>query len=174
YDVAIQEDGTAQSRATVAYDYSARRASNDPAVNPEYHGPLDYDNLMQLFIPAGSSLISAEDVTYEPTIVAIDDATIIVSQVTVPYDGGERFQFSYQTGVVTTQVGDYSRYRLLVQKQPGTLADSVSVQITLPPEAQVVSVSPQPSASYNLDQPILEFQFALTSDQQIEVIYTPN
>src|SRR5699024_10555257 len=49
YDISIQEDGTAESRATVTYDYSARRASSDPAVNPDFHGPLDYGNLMQSF-----------------------------------------------------------------------------------------------------------------------------
>jgi hypothetical protein len=174
YDVTLQEDGTALSRATVAYDYSARRASTDPAVNPDFHGPLDYDNLMQLFVPSGTALVSADDLTYEPTVVTDEGATIFVSQVRVPYDGGERFQFSYQTGSVITQIGDYSRYRLLVQKQPGTLADSVSVQIALPAEAVVISVSPEPSASYSLDQPILEFQFTLTTDQQIEVVYAPN
>jgi hypothetical protein len=172
YDVTIQEDGSAQSRTTVAYDYSARRASADPAVNPEYHGPLDYDNLMQLFVPPESSLVAAENLPYDPQVVTGDGLIIFVSQVTVPYDTGERFQFSYNTGPVTTQIGDYSRYRLLIQKQPGTLADAVSVQITLPAEAAVISVSPEPSASYSLDQPILEFQFSLASDQNIEVIYS--
>lgn len=174
YDVALQVDGTAQSRTTIVYDYSARRAALDPAVNPEFHGPLDYDNLVQLFVPLGSTLLTTDNLVYEPQVVVGDGSGIIVAQVTVPYDTGERFQFTYHTGPVTTQIGDYYRYRLLVQKQPGALANAVSVQITLPAEAAVINVSPEPSASYSLDNPILEFQFALSADQRIEVVYSPN
>lgn len=172
YDVAIQPDGSAQSRATIAYDYSARRADADPAIDPVYHGPLDYDNLMQLFVPLGSSLTGTNNLTYEPEAVAAEDVAIFVSHVTIPYDGSERFQLSYNTGTVTTQIGDYYRYRLLIQKQPGTIADGVSVQVTLPAAAGVLRVSPEPRATYTLDQPILEFDFALASDQQIEIIYS--
>lgn len=174
YDVAVQEDGTAQSRVTVAYDYSARRASTDPAVNPEYHGPLDYNNLLQVFVPSGSFLTDTDNLVYAPQIVTSEGATVLVSQVTVPYDTGERFQYTYSPGTVSTPIGDYFHYRLLIQKQPGTRADTVNVQVTLPAQATVIHVSPEPSASYILDQPILEFQFPLLADQQIEVIYRLN
>src|SRR5690606_15859649 len=56
YDVEINDDGSLNSRATVAYDYPAALAEKDPAVDPEHYGPLDYSNLLQVFVPDGSEL----------------------------------------------------------------------------------------------------------------------
>src|SRR5690606_27636421 len=49
YDVDIQSNRSVESRATVLYDYAASIAELDPAVNENYHGRLDYNNLLQLF-----------------------------------------------------------------------------------------------------------------------------
>ncbi|NDJ59852.1 MAG: DUF4012 domain-containing protein, partial [Chloroflexi bacterium] len=48
YNVEIQLDGTLNSRTTIEYAYEERLAQADPAVNPEFHGPLDYNNLLQV------------------------------------------------------------------------------------------------------------------------------
>lgn len=171
YDIEIQSDGSLNSRVTVAYDYSDRTASADPAVDPEHHGPLDYNNLLQVFVPLGSEL-TGTNLTFEPQTANTDQHTIFVSNNTIAYDSTERLQFSYATPPLIETVGAYSRYQLNVQKQLGTIADPIGVQVTLPADAQVVRVSPQPVASYNLDNPILEFRFTLNTDQQIEIIYS--
>lgn len=172
YDVDIQNDGSLKSRLTVAYDYSARVAEQDPAVNPEFHGPLDYDNLLQVFVPPATQLTSANNLQSEPIRVDTDRNTAFVTNVTVDYDTSARYQLLYEVPQRVENIGAYRRYRLLIQKQPGTLAEVVNVQVSLPPGASILNVTPQESARYSLDRPILEFRLDLASDHWIEVTYT--
>ena len=119
YDVEILPDGVLQSRATVAYDYSALVARNDPAIHPRHYNYIDYHNLLQVFVPAGSALTGASNLIVPPQSVTTDTHTIFVTQTEVEYNSGERFQFSYSTPALVERFGPYRRYRLLVQKQPG-------------------------------------------------------
>lgn len=170
YDVTIQDDGSLSSRLAVAYDYSARVAENDPAVAPA-HGDLDYRSLVQVFVPVQSTLSEATNLPAEPVVVLSETHTAFVARASVDYNHSERYQFRYSTPPLVTQEGPYYRYKLLVQKQPGTLTEPLNVQITLPAGARTVYTDPQAAASYSLDQPVLEFRLTLTSDQTIEVVY---
>ena len=152
YDVDLQADGTVNGRTTVAYDYSARVAANDPGVNPDLNGPLDYSNLFQLFVPPGTTLTGTTNISTTPTVVYNDTTAEFVTPLFIPYDSAQRFQFDYQTQPVVDDLGPYKRYRLLVQKQPGTAANAVSVQIILPPGMSAVDISPAPAATYILDR----------------------
>src|SRR5690606_14409030 len=171
YDADIQADGTLRSRATISYDYSDRVASADPAVDPQYHGQLDYNNLLQVFVPLGSRIETTSNLPQPPRVVEADGHNIFVSRVSVPYDTSQRFQYSYATPPLVEKIGPYQRYRLLIQKQPGTNANPVNMQVTLPAGARPIGISPEPATSYQLDRPILEFRFMLDSDRWIEVIY---
>jgi hypothetical protein len=171
YDVDIQSDGTVKSRLTVSYDYSKRVAAEDPAVNPKYHGPLDYDNLLQVFLSPGSIIGSTTNFSSPPKQLDTTSHTSLISEVTVPYDTSERFQLIYQTPPLIETIGNYHRYRLLIQKQPGTIADAINLQVSLPTNAKILNVSPPQSASYSLEKPVLEFGLNLTSDVWIEIIY---
>ena len=75
------------------------------------------------------------------------------------------------TPALIESIGTYKRYRLLVQKQIGTIADTVNVQISLPQGAEVVSITPAPVTTFNLDNLILDINLDLTTDQWVEVIY---
>jgi hypothetical protein len=172
YDVAIQPDGSLQGRAAISYDYSAAVAANDPAVKPEHYGnQIDYFNLMQIFVPKGSIVTGADNLQSDLKTVAGDKLTIFVTGTKVLFDSSERFQVSYTTPALIEPFGPYKRYRLLLQKQPGTPGDVTSVQVTLPPGSNVISVSPSPVATYTLDNPIMEFRTQLTTDQWIEIIF---
>lgn len=171
YDVELLADQSAYGRVSIDYDYSAQVAELDPAVDEEFHGPLDYTNLLQVFVPAGSTLAASDGFLTEPQVVDSDGHTVFISRLAVPYDSAEHFEYEYQIPGVVADFGASQRYRLLVQKQPGTLAQPATVQIRLPPGATLMSASPTPAASYVLDQPILEFQLTLASDQRVEVIY---
>lgn len=171
YDVDIQTDGSLRSRATVAYDYSDRIASADPAIDPQFHGPLDYNNLLQVFVPLGSELETTSNLPQGARVVNVDNHSIFVARVGVPYDTSARFQYTYQTPRLVETVGPYQRYRLLIQKQPGTRGNAVNVQVTLPADATTIGITPPPAASYNLDRPIVEFRLVLETDQWIEIIY---
>ena len=170
-DVDIQDDGTLNNRLAIAYDYSDRVAASDPAVNPLSNGPLDYSNLMQVFVPRNSVIELSENFSTEPRIVDQDSHTLFVTRVAVPYDTDQRFQYTYQTPPMIDTVGPYQRYRLQIQKQPGSQGDAVDVQVTLPANANAISITPAPATQYLLDRPIIEFRLDLATDQWIEVTY---
>jgi hypothetical protein len=115
--------------------------------------------------------VDIDNLSQTPDIVADAAHTVFVSRINVPYDEGERVQYSYETPPLVGQIGAYSHYRLLVQKQPGTSGDAVHVQVSLPPGARIISASPDPLASYELDQPVLDFRLDLSTDQWLEIIY---
>mgnify|MGYP005845513983 CR=1 FL=1 len=170
-DVRIQPDGSFVNRATLTYDYPASVAENDPAVNPEFHGPLDYRNLLQVFVPAGSALLDTVNFPIVPTQVLDSNHTRLVTRFGIPYNTSDRFQLDYSSPLRVETFGAFSRYRLLIQKQAGTLGETVDLQISLPPGAEIISVTPQTIATYDLDRPILEFRLRLTTDQWVEIIY---
>jgi hypothetical protein len=171
YDVDIQPDGALKNRLAVAYDYAARVAEADPAVRPE-NGPLDYRSLLQVFVPANSQLGDTNNLSIEPVVAPTDTHTIFVSQIGIDYNQSERYQFSYTTPDLILQLGPYRRYRLVLQKQPGMMGEYVSVQVTLPKGARAISTSPEPAASYSLENPVLEFRVELVKDEEIEIIFT--
>jgi hypothetical protein len=172
YDVEIHNDGTLSSRLAVAYDYSARVAENDPAVGTQ-HGTLNYNSLMQVFVPANSVLTSSNNLPIEPTAAPLDTHTIFVSQIGLDYNQSERYQFTYTTPALIEDLGSYRRYKLVLQKQPGMLGEFVNVQVTLPKGASTVSTTPAAAASYSLENPILEFRVELVTDETIEIIFKP-
>lgn len=171
YDVDIQADGSIRGRATLDYDYSASVATKDPGYNPEFNGPADYNNLVQLFVPTGTTLTEENNLTNPPTVVNNSANTEFVTRLYIPFDSTQRFQFSYLTKPLVETLGSFKRYRLLVQKQPGTPANDLNVQVMLPANATIISTSPEASASYNLDRPIVEFRSDLTVDRWFEIIY---
>jgi hypothetical protein len=171
YDVELQSDNSAISRTTILYDYPAAVAENDPAVNEQYHGRLDYNNLLQVYTPPKNTLIGDARDIFEPILLSNPTNSQIIYRLQVAYDNSERVQFSYTSPDVIQTVGEFSRYGLLLQKQPGTRAELVNVQVTLPSGTETISISPEPIASYNVGQPILEFRFEMASDKKIEIVY---
>lgn len=173
YDVEIQPDGTLACRTAISYDFPARLAEEDPAAQPTHHqGSIDYNNLMQVFVPANSTLTDFTNLIREPAIVQTETHTIFTETVLVRYNQSERFVFSYTTPVLVEAFGPYRRYTLHVEKQPGMISELVNVQVTLPAGARTVHVTPKADASYQLEQPVLEFRINLETDQTIEIIYT--
>ena len=172
YDVDIQSDRSIQSRATVLYDYAATVADQDPAVNEAFHGPLDYNYLLQMYVPAASTLSDAIGDVFRTEQVTSESHSLFVSRLTVFYDSNQRVQYLYQTPDVIDVVGDFQRYQLIVQKQPGMRAEIVNVQVTLPEGASLVGSTPTPTASYNIARQILEYRFEMTGDLEIEIVYS--
>ncbi|MFQ3674294.1 MAG: hypothetical protein SNJ83_11935, partial [Aggregatilineales bacterium] len=169
YDVQIQPNGSVDSRLTVLYDYPAAVAANDPAVNPEFHGPVNYNNLAQFFVPPNALLGSVTDSLRRFEQVLLPDHTLFVGRLSVPLDTSQRIQITYTSPDVVETLGDFQRYRLLIEKQPGVRSELVSVQVTMPQGAEVVRVSPEPVATYTLDRQIIEFRFEMVSDVTVEI-----
>lgn len=170
YDVRVNRDGTLDSRMSVRYDYFDDVARLDPAVDAEFHGPLNYRNLMQIFVPRGTELIDTSNINVLRNL-ELDAHQLLVARTEVVYDTSERYQFTYQTPPLIDTIGEYQRYRLLVQKQPGSRTQAVNVTVTLSEGSRVVTTSPQVTASYSLEQPVLDFRLELDRDRWIEIIF---
>ena len=170
YDVEIKPDQSRVSNLRVRYDYFDSLAKNDPAVDPEFHGSRDYKTLTQIYLPDNVTILE-EDNLKQSSVNQWDGYTLVVSRVDVDYDTSERVQLTYETQSSPDRIGDFYRYQLLIQKQPGSRVQDVDLQIALPNGAEILSVSPEADASYKLEQPILDFRMQLVSDQWVEVIY---
>lgn len=171
YDVLVNADGTLNSRVTIDYDYPDAIAKNDPAVNPEFHGPLSYNNLLQVFVPDRSTLISSDNIAGEPTTAFEEQFTIFISRVRLAYDTAARYGSANRHFPLLTEIGGYHVYRLLVQKQPGTTAENINLQISLPADAKIISVSPEPATTFALDNLIVDFRLVQKADQWVEIIF---
>jgi hypothetical protein len=68
------------------------------------------------------------------------------------------------------KVGSRSYYRLTVQKQPGTRAHWLTVRVTLPKGANLVTSTPEASSIYELRQKVVEFRTRLATDQMFEIV----
>jgi hypothetical protein len=173
YDADIQIDGTVNARTTILYDYPERLAINDPAVNEEFHGQRDYFTIQQVFTPVGSQLSSTSENSLRPTQTYITPThTSFISLLMVPYNLSERYQLTYTTTPVVQPFGANWRYRLLLQKQPGTRSEPISVQVTLPWGARLITSDPEPQAQYYLERELLTFEFDMTTDHWVDVVYS--
>lgn len=173
YDVAVDADGRMDGRATIAYDYPASLADADPAVDPLFHGPIDYETLLQVFTPVGTVVTDVQGLTNQISAVAEAEHTILVTQTQVQYDSGARLQFFYSVPGMIETMGDYRRYRLVAQKQPGMGPELLNIQVSLPPGAAIIQTVPEADASYDLGRPIVEFRVEMLTDLTFEVIYRP-
>lgn len=170
-DIEINADHSVLTHLTISYDYPESVASLDPAVNADYHGPVTYNNLLQVYVPANSLFVESKGALYQLRQHANPTDVLYTALVTVPYNSSERFELTYSSPEIVQAVGDYQRYHLLIQKQPGMHSENVNLQISLPPGASLVSANPPAVANYNIDREILEFQLELVSDTEIEILF---
>jgi hypothetical protein len=172
YDVTIESDLSASGQLAIFYDFPATAAEADPAVRPEHYGnQRDYHTILQVLVPDGSQMIPTDE-TIETQAVDMGVYTNFIKRMFVLYDGTSRIEYEYTLPNVIEMVGDYRRYRLHLEKQPGTRADAVLVTISLPASSSIVSISPEPSAEYDLGEKVVEFDLFLLQDQAIEIIYS--
>lgn len=59
-------------------------------------------------------------------------------------------------------------YRLLIQKQSGTIGIPLNVRVILPPKSKIISVEPEPNLESNN---VLEFTFILDADKNVNLAY---
>ena len=142
-----------------------------------------YWNYMRIYTPAGTKLLEAtpqfvpanwmlikQDVpahvdTLDEGIAGVQGFGTL--QV-VP--GGESinttFQFALPASIIKSGIGQ-SIYHLLVQKQPGTLAEPITIRVHLPNNASVISA---PKGAIVQGQNVL-YQTNLQTDLEFEVVY---
>lgn len=171
YDVEILEDQSLINNLRLRYDYFDSVARPDRAINTDYYGIKDYTTLTQIYLPSDIMNLDEEDLS-QFTVDTWNNYTLVISQLDVHYDTSKQVQLSYETPARIDQIGDIYRYRVLIQKQPGALVQDMNIQITLPENATILSSSPNTTASYALEQPVLDFRLQFVADQWIEVLYS--
>jgi len=190
--VSIEDEGRITSRVAVTYRNHSR-SDPDPCVQqavypPTYAGMMEgcYWDYLRIYVPEGSELIEGPQLTLpEGSLRARDgEATSVplttdagpaesgkdVYGVFFVVAPGERREmvFAYQQPSSVVAGAQWKTYRLLVQKQAGTLAVPLRVEIELPAGSSVTSTDPE--ASSLVDGGVV-FETDLRQDREFEVTF---
>jgi hypothetical protein len=192
YQVALDSDGGAQ--AVLALDYLHTGPGSDSPCNHRavyakgeqitYEGLMEgcYWNYLRVYVPHGSYLQSA---SRHPTpaeyllrgMAAAGEAEALPAELSkavfaqffvVEPEQTLTPRFEYDLPRVAHLSEGQWRYSLLIQKQPGTGSTPVSLAISLPPGAVVLSATPPPRT---IDGETLTFDLSLDTDVAVEVVY---
>ncbi len=193
YHVAISDDGTLKGEAAVSHRNNCtpdgvecvQEARYDPTYREMAEGC--YWDYLRLYVPEGARLLYGPELTVPKgsllarssdlggTPLPIDVGPIEAGKnmfgaffVVPPGETQEEvFLYELPSGVLERQ-GSISTYRLLVQKQPGTLAIPLRVTVNLPPGSEVLSARP---AASSVGDGKVEFQTDLRVDRQFEISF---
>jgi hypothetical protein len=146
-----------------------------------------YWNYVRFYVPQGTQLLETERVPLpsgsllsQNRFASLEDAGPKVEPV--EKDKGafglffdlapgqeQEVRLPWQLPAETVQRVDGNwRYRLLVQKQSGTPAIPLRVEITLPPGSRIVATSPEP---FSVQADVVAFESQLSEDQLFEVVF---
>jgi hypothetical protein len=100
-----------------------------------------YWSYVRVYAPLGAKLLAAEGLTETMTVSDEHERTVFGGFLVVP--GGETRSLRLQYSLPQQPAGEY---RLLVQKQAGTVAVPLRVAVSLPPGVRVSSADPEPGA----------------------------
>lgn len=118
-----------------------------------------YWNYLRVYVPLGSQLLSTEGVTEtEPPATELGK-TLFAAFFVVPAGESRTVRFTYRL-----PESNQDEYQLLVQKQAGTDAVPLQVQIMFPPDVRIGSVVPRPQ---HQQSGLLEFGWNLRQDRSL-------
>jgi hypothetical protein len=189
YDVDLTKPSVPSSLLTVVHKNSAAGVickQWDKILLPEeqYYPITDcYWNYMRIYTPSGTKLLDAtpqfvpanwmlikQDVPARVDKLGEETAGAQAFGTLQVVPGGESvvttFHFSLPASVIQSGVGQ-SIYHLMVQKQPGTLAEPITIRVHLPDNATVQSVQ---AGSVVQDQNIF-YQTNLLTDVDFEIAF---
>jgi hypothetical protein len=186
YQVVLTENENPRAQVTLTYSHLGNPRDEPCHHEPFYKSVSGYAELVdrcywayvRVYPPAGAVpldgsqhplsgdfLTSQRDWPGE-MVVALEsnDQLSLANFLLLPWGASEIVQFRYQLPpTVLDQSGSVTRYRLLLQKQPGTIGDSVRVVVQLPAGAELLTTTP--AASRSGDE--LLFELTLVTDQEI-------
>jgi hypothetical protein len=192
YQVLIEDDDSVSSRLVVTY-HNRSGGSPDTCVQetaypPTYEEMMDgcYWNYLRIYVPEGSELTQGPQSTLpEGSLRAREgetggaplDTDVGATQsgktvygiffVVAPGESRE-VTFEYRSPSSVLAGEDPATYRLLVQKQPGTLAVPLHVEVKLPSVSAVVSTSPEKSS---VTPGSVVFDSDLREDREFEMTF---
>jgi len=192
YQVSIEDEGRITSRVVVTYRNRSgsgpERCVQESVYPPTYREMMEgcYWNYLRIYVPEGSELVQGPQLTLpEGSLRARQgemEGALLATEVGPAEAGkgvygvffvvapGERREMVFEYQQPSSAVkGEVSRtYRLLVQKQPGTLAVPLRVEVKLPPGSSVVSTA---SEAGSLANGGVVFETDLRQDREFEVTF---
>ena len=193
YRVTIENTETVYGRVSVSYDNASRVAVEqcvqEADYPPTYQEMMEgcYWNYLRVYVPEQSQLIEGPDLalpegslraresgaggTSLPTSVGPAEAGKNVFASFFVAAPGEQREMVYQYKLPATVLGEGDStavYRLVVQKQPGTLAVPLRVEVQVPADAAVVSTSPEATS---VGDGLVSFSTDLRVDREFEVVF---
>lgn len=177
YRVEIADDGTAQGRVDLAYKNTATRdlpegCVKDMSYDPTYELMTQrcYWDYVRVYAPAGSQLVSSQSVAAVGALVEeVPHAIWDTSLVLAPREEAA-LSFTYRLPAQVLRQDKSRVYNLLVQKQPGTDAVPLLIEVQLPPGARLVSAQPAPSG---VEGNLIRFRTDLREDRKLQVVFEP-
>jgi hypothetical protein len=172
-DVAFDELGNAHSSATLHYanNVAAWEQGHDPDLAYRLMLGGLYGGYLRLFTRQASQLL---DVAIDGATVGAEEAGVESGKsvfgrfFSLPRDATREVAFRYVTPGIVESSNDAWRYRLFVQKQPGTGAVPLSLRFSLPEGATPVSLELD---GQGVDGDGLELQTDLSRDREIVLTY---
>jgi hypothetical protein len=193
YQVLIKEDSSLWSQVSVVYRNSSSgqldQCVQEAVYQPTYREMMEgcYWNYLRVYVPEGAQLLQGPEVTLPegslrardsglggtalPTEVGPLEAgkNVFATFFVVPPGEQREMIFRYRLPSETLErEGSTTAYRLVVQKQPGTLAVPLRLAVTLPSDAEVLSTSPEGSSLTNGQ---VLFETDLLVDREFEVVF---
>jgi hypothetical protein len=164
YEVVLDEKDAPQANLTITYQ---NRSPAQPACvqKPRIEDTYDlmtqdcYWNYLRVYVPPGVELLSSEGVTETEVLSGEQGQAVLAAFLVVPAAESQTVRFTYRL-----PQWDGQEYRLLVQKQPGTIADPLLVKVVLPEGTGVLSSEPQPS---DQRQGVWSFELNLRTDRTL-------
>jgi hypothetical protein len=191
YGVSLDDVGDATARLSIAYHNASgggEECVEEAAYPPTYEEMMEgcYWDYLRVYVPEGAELVEGPELTLpEGSLRARDDGvggtpldtevdletgkSVFASFFVVAPTERREMVYEYRLpGSVLEQRGSATVYRLLVQKQPGTLAVPLRVEVELPPGSVAVSSSPE-ATSFTDGQ--VTFETDLRTDREFEIVF---
>jgi hypothetical protein len=192
YLVSLDDAEDATGRLSITYHNTsgdgAGECVQESVYPPTYEEMMEgcYWDYLRVYVPEGAELLDGPDLTLPEgslwaqdngvagapldTEVAVETGKNVLASFFVVAPG-ERREMVYVYRLpesILEQRGSATVYRLLVQKQPGTLAVPLRVEVELPPGSVVVSSSPEPASSTDGR---VTFETDLRTDREFEIAF---
>ena len=143
YEVTLDASGGAVAELAITYSNRSPAQSacvHQSRIEPTYDLMAQdcYWNYLRVYVPKGANLLSVQGVAEAETLTGEYGYTVFGAFLVVPAAESSTVRFTYE---LPDWSGD--EYKLLVQKQAGTMAVPLTVRV-VPEGMEVVSAVPQP------------------------------
>lgn len=176
YEVSLHREGDARGRVTLSYENTSTRPITECIKGATYDPTYElmtqrcYWDYVRVYAPQGATLLQAQS---PQAAEVLDEGTghrvWATSFVTAP---GEKAQlvFEYQLPEAILRRDGVFVYNLLVQKQAGTEAIPLYVNVRLPEGAKLIQAEPHP---FNAEGGLVRFYLPLQTDRRLHLSFQP-